>query len=300
MSASMNQPSDEETYNPRGRTPSRSRIPVAERRKIPVAERRKIPVAERRRIDVAERRKRPVAGRGEVPVPQLPEVPVTHQHQQSTAGCRSSPAMTYHHTLFTGFPQQRTSSGLLLAESGEEFSSGSTTPTSDGGGDARARYDALLAEQEELVDSGENVGRVEMARLHEAVLRARAALPRFPLAFHAASKGGAYGGTRLVITTRNPVSGFFTPVSGIIAGIFHVPDAGLISHRLTIAAPSTMIPLSANVRPLHIAAPVPHDRSLPYLGTVLPDSASVSKKRSGRNWSGSGYTNGALWFTELL
>ncbi|KAK0327527.1 vacuolar alkaline phosphatase [Friedmanniomyces endolithicus] len=176
MSASMNQPSDEETYNPRGRTPSRSRIPVAERRKIPVAERRKIPVAERRRIDVAERRKRPVAGRGEVPVPQLPEVPVTHQHQQSTAGCRSSPAMTYHHTLFTGFPQQRTSSGLLLAESGEEFSSGSTTPTSDGGGDARARYDALLAEQEELVDSGENVGRVEMARLHEAVLRARGEL----------------------------------------------------------------------------------------------------------------------------
>ncbi|KAK1056254.1 hypothetical protein LTR74_015040 [Friedmanniomyces endolithicus] len=299
----MDQPSDEETHEPRARTPSRSRISVAERRKIDVTERRKIPVAERRRIDVVERRKIAVAGRGEVPVAQRPEAPVTQQHRQFTAGCRSSPAMAYHQTNFPGFPQQRTSAGLLLADSEEEFSSGSSTPTSDRGEDLRARYDALLAEQEELVDSGENVGRVEMARLHEAVLRARgeleglSAVPteaeglaheEFPLAFHAASKVGAYGGTRLVITTRNPVSGFFTPVSGIIAGIFHVPDAGLISHRLTIAAPSTMIPLSANVRPLHIAAPVPHDRSLPYLGTVLPDSASVSKKRSGRNWSASG------------
>ncbi|KAK0255511.1 hypothetical protein B0A54_10262 [Friedmanniomyces endolithicus] len=169
----MDQPSDEETHEPRGRTPSRSRITVAERRKIPVAERRKIDVAERRRIPVAERRSIAVAGRHEVPVAQRPELPFTQQHGQFTAGCRSSPAVAYRHTPFPGVPQQRTSAGVLLAKEEEDLSSGSSTPMSDGGGDARAHYDALLAEQEELVDSGENVGRAEMARLHEAVLRAR-------------------------------------------------------------------------------------------------------------------------------
>ncbi|KAK1813545.1 hypothetical protein LTR12_012046 [Friedmanniomyces endolithicus] len=137
-------PPSGDTHDLRGRTPSRSRVPVAERRKIDVAERRK--------IDVEERRKIPTAGRGEVPVSQRPEVPFTQQHQQFTAGCCSS---------------------LLLADSEEEFSSGSSTPTPAGGDDARARYDALLAEQEELVDSGENFGRAEMARLHEAVMLAR-------------------------------------------------------------------------------------------------------------------------------
>ncbi|KAK1072594.1 vacuolar alkaline phosphatase [Friedmanniomyces endolithicus] len=161
---SMDPPSGD-THDLRGRTPSRSRVPVAERRKIDVAERRK--------IDVEERRKIPTAGRGEVPVSQRPEVPFTQQHQQFTAGCCSSPAMAYHQTPSSKLPQQRTSAGLLLADSEEEFSSGSSTPTPAGGDDARARYDALLAEQEELVDSGENFGRAEMARLHEAVMLAR-------------------------------------------------------------------------------------------------------------------------------
>ncbi|KAK0857508.1 hypothetical protein LTS02_010162 [Friedmanniomyces endolithicus] len=163
----MDQPGGE-ADGPRGRTPSRSWIPVAERRKIDVAERRRIPVVERRRI--------PVAGRGEVPVPQRPEVPFTQQHQQSTAGCRSNPTAAYHHEHLSGFPHQRSSAGLLLAESEEEFSSGSSTPTSDGGGGARARYNALLALQEGLVDSGENVGRAGMARLYEAILPARGEL----------------------------------------------------------------------------------------------------------------------------
>ncbi|KAK0939494.1 hypothetical protein LTR29_008990 [Friedmanniomyces endolithicus] len=168
----MDQPSGE-TYEARGRPFSSSRTPLAERRKIPVAERRKIPVAERRKIPVAERRDIPVAGRGEVPVPQRAEAPFTQQHQHVTAGCRSSPAVAYYQAPFSGPQQQRTSAGMLLVDSEEDFSSGSSTPTSDGGEEVCARYDALVAEQQELADSGENIGRAEMARFHEAVLWAR-------------------------------------------------------------------------------------------------------------------------------